>query len=54
MIKIIRSQPTAETLQDIYKTIQDIFKDSKYYYDNSEIETIKNNPENNLIYLNKE
>lgn len=54
MIRITRSQPTAETLQDIYKTIHKIFTDSKYYYDSSEIEKIKDNPENLILTKDKE
>lgn len=53
MIKITRNIPTAETLQDIYRTIQEIFTDQTYYYDNSEIEKLKTNP-NNIILKEKE
>ena len=54
MIRITRSQPTVETLQDIYKTIHKIFTDSNYYYDNSELEKIKDNPENIILTNEKE
>lgn len=46
MIKITRNTPTAENLKDIYRTIQEIFTDQTYYYDNSEIEKLKTNPDN--------
>lgn len=53
MISIKRNTPTKETLQDIYKTIHKIFTSQEYYYTKTDLEKIKENP-NNLIIKSKE
>ena len=53
MIRFTRNTPTEETLQDIYKTIHKIFNSQEYYYTKSDLEKIKENP-NNLIIKTKE
>nr|DAX39527.1 MAG TPA: hypothetical protein [Caudoviricetes sp.] len=54
MIRITRTTPTAETLQDIYRTIQDIFTDETYYYSKSELEELKKDPNNIILKIKGE
>lgn len=54
MINFKRNTPTEDTLQDLYKTIHKIFTDQEYYYTKADLEKIKSNPDNLIIYKKKE